>query len=210
MTDVTQQNVRLRKLWQEYAPRYDRDAARLERMLLDDGRAWVARQAKGEVLEVAIGSGLNLEFYPAGISLTGFDLSRPMLDLARDRAAGLGLEVDLREGEAHELPFSDDSFDTVVCTLGLCSVPDERPVIAEMYRVLRPGGRLLLLDHVGSHHKLVFFWQRLLEKNMLKQCGDYQTRRPLPLVKQAGFVIEYQKRFKLGVVERVAARKPDA
>ncbi|MFI9079513.1 class I SAM-dependent methyltransferase [Streptomyces sioyaensis] len=210
MTDVTQQNVRLRKLWQEYAPRYDRDAARLERMLLDDGRAWVAGQAKGEVLEVAIGSGLNLEFYPAGISLTGFDLSRPMLDLARDRAAALGLEVDLREGEAHELPFSDDSFDTVVCTLGLCSVPDERPVIAEMYRVLRPGGRLLLLDHVGSHHKLVFFWQRLLEKNMLKQCGDYQTRRPLPLVKQAGFVIEYQKRFKLGVVERVAARKPDA
>ncbi|MEV5483785.1 MULTISPECIES: class I SAM-dependent methyltransferase [Streptomyces] len=210
MTDVTQQNVRLRKLWQEYAPRYDRDAARLERMLLDDGRAWVAGQAKGEVLEVAIGSGLNLEFYPAGISLTGFDLSRPMLDLARDRAAALGLEVDLREGEAHELPFSDDSFDTVVCTLGLCSVPDERPVIAEMYRVLRPGGQLLLLDHVGSHHKLVFFWQRLLEKNMLKQCGDYQTRRPLPLVKQAGFVIEYQKRFKLGVVERVAARKPDA
>ncbi|MFI9261142.1 class I SAM-dependent methyltransferase [Streptomyces sioyaensis] len=210
MTDVTEQNVRLRKLWQEYAPRYDRDAARLERMLLDDGRAWVARQAKGEVLEVAIGSGLNLEFYPAGISLTGFDLSRPMLDLARDRAAALGLEVDLREGEAHELPFSDDSFDTVVCTLGLCSVPDERPVIAEMYRVLRPGGQLLLLDHVGSHHKLVFFWQRLLEKNMLKQCGDYQTRRPLPLVKQAGFVIEYQKRFKLGVVERVVARKPDA
>ncbi|MFD5737416.1 class I SAM-dependent methyltransferase [Streptomyces sioyaensis] len=210
MTDVTQQNVRLRKLWQEYAPRYDRDAARLERMLLDDGRSWVAGQAKGEVLEVAIGSGLNLEFYPAGISLTGFDLSRPMLDLARDRAAALGLEVDLREGEAHELPFSDDSFDTVVCTLGLCSVPDERPVIAEMYRVLRPGGQLLLLDHVGSHHKLVFFWQRLLEKNMLKQCGDYQTRRPLPLVKQAGFVIEYQKRFKLGVVERVAARKPDA
>lgn len=210
MTDVTQQNVRLRKLWQEYAPRYDRDAARLERMLLDDGRAWVAGQAKGEVLEVAIGSGLNLEFYPAGISLTGFDLSPPMLDLARDRAAALGLEVDLREGEAHELPFSDDSFDTVVCTLGLCSVPDERPVIAEMYRVLRPGGQLLLLDHVGSHHKLVFFWQRLLEKNMLKQCGDYQTRRPLPLVKQAGFVIEYQKRFKLGVVERVVARKPDA
>ncbi|WP_006605030.1 class I SAM-dependent methyltransferase [Streptomyces auratus] len=210
MTDVTQQNVRLRKLWQEYAPRYDRDAARLERMLLDDGRAWVAGQAKGEVLEVAIGSGLNLEFYPAGISLTGFDLSRPMLDLARDRAAALGLEIDLQEGEAHELPYSDDSFDTVVCTLGLCSVPDERPVIAEMYRVLRPGGQLLLLDHVGSHHKLVFFWQRLLEKNMLKQCGDYQTRRPLPLVKQAGFVIEYQKRFKLGVVERVAARKPDA
>lgn len=208
MTDVTAENERLRKLWQEYAPRYDRDIGRLERMLLDDGRAWVSGQAKGEVLEVAIGTGRNLEFYPTGVSLTGIDLSPAMLDLARDRAAALGREVELREGEAHALPFADNSFDTVVCTMGLCSVPDERPVIAEMYRVLRPGGRLLLLDHVGSHHKVIFLWQRLLEKSMLRQCGDYQTRRPLPLVKQAGFVIEYQKRLKLGVVERVTARKP--
>lgn len=208
MTDVTAENERLRKLWQEYAPRYDSDIGRLERMLLDDGRAWVCGQAKGEVLEVAIGSGRNLEFYPDEVSLTGFDLSPAMLDLARERAATLGREVELREGEAHELPFADSSFDTVVCTMGLCSVPDERPVIAEMYRVLRPGGRLVLLDHVGSHHKLIFLWQRLLEKSMLRQCGDYQTRRPLPLVQQAGFVIEYQKRLKLGVVERVTARKP--
>jgi ubiquinone/menaquinone biosynthesis C-methylase UbiE len=210
VTDVTKENERLLALWQEYAPRYDRDAGRLEKMLLDDGRAWVAGQAKGEVLEVAIGTGLNLEFYPAGVSLTGLDLSPAMLDQARDRAAALGREIVLREGQAHAMPFADDSFDTVVCTLGLCSVPDERPVIAEMYRVLRPGGRLLLLDHVGSHHRLVFWWQRMLEKNMLRQCGDYQTRRPLPLVQQAGFVIEHQERRKLGVVERVTARKPAA
>jgi ubiquinone/menaquinone biosynthesis C-methylase UbiE len=179
-------------------------------MLLDGGRAWVCGQAKGEVLEVAIGTGRNLEFYPAGISLIGLDLSPAMLDQARDRAAALGREVELREGEAHAMPFPDASFDTVVCTLGLCSVPDHRPVIAEMHRVLRPGGQLLLLDHVGSHHRVVFFWQRLLEKGMLRQCGDYQTRRPLPLVEQAGFVIESQERFKMGVVERLAARKPGA
>ncbi|MFG2092775.1 class I SAM-dependent methyltransferase [Streptomyces sp. NPDC048612] len=210
MTDVTQENERLRKLWQEYAPRYDRDIGLLERMLLDDGRSWVCGQAKGDVLEVAIGTGRNLEFYPAGISLTGLDLSPAMLDQARDRAGTLGLEVELREAEAHAMPFPDDSFDTAVCTLGLCSVPDHRAVIAEMYRVLRPGGRLLLLDHVGSHHRVIRFGQRLLEKSMLRQCGDYQTRRPLPLVKQAGFVIEYQKRLKAGIVERVAARKPGA
>lgn len=210
VTNVTAANDRLRRLWQEYAPRYDGDMVRLERMLLDDGRAWVCGQAKGKVLEVAIGSARNLEFYPADVSLTGLDLSPAMLDIARKRAADQGREVEFVEGEAHELPFPDGAFDTVVCTLGLCSVPDERPVIAEMRRVLRPGGRLLLLDHVGSHHKLLFFWQRLLEKSMLRQCGDYQTRRPLPLVQQAGFVIEYQKRLKLGCVERVVARKPEA
>ncbi|QBI53057.1 class I SAM-dependent methyltransferase [Streptomonospora litoralis] len=211
MTEVTEANERLRRLWQEYAPRYDRDIAMLERMLLDDGRSWVCGQVKeGDVLEVAIGSGRNLEFYPDGVSVTGIDLSPAMLDQARERAEALGREVELREGEAHALPFPDGSFDTLVCTLGLCSVPDEREVIAEMYRVLRPGGQLLLLDHVGSHHRLIFLWQRLLEKSMLRQCGDYQTRRPLPLVKQAGFLIEYQKRLKLGIVERVTARKPGA
>ncbi|SHL63620.1 MULTISPECIES: class I SAM-dependent methyltransferase [Streptomyces] len=210
MTDVTVENERLRTLWKQYAPRYDRDMVRLERMLLDDGRAWVCGQVKGEVLEVAIGSGRNLEFYPAGISVTGLDLSPEMLELARKHAAALGREVELREGEAHAMPFPDGSFDTVVCTLGLCSVPDHRAVIAEMYRVLRPGGRLLLLDHVGSHHRLILLWQRLLEKSMLRQCGDHQTRRPFPLVKQAGFIIEHQERRKLGVVERVAARKPEA
>ncbi|MEV6331158.1 methyltransferase domain-containing protein [Streptomyces sp. NPDC051909] len=208
MTDVTKENARLFKLWQDYAPRYDDDMVRLERMLLDDGRAWACGQAKGDVLEVAIGTGRNLEFYPAGVSLTGLDLSPAMLDLARKRAAALGRTVELREGDAHSMPFPDGSFDTVVCTLGLCSVPDHRAVIADMHRLLRPGGQLVLLDHVGSHHKLIFFGQRLLEKSMLRQCGDYQTRRPLPLVQQAGFVIEYQKRFKAGVVERVVARKP--
>ncbi|MDA2810222.1 methyltransferase domain-containing protein [Nocardiopsis sp. RSe5-2] len=210
MTDVTEENRRLRDLWQEYAHRYDRDIGLLERMLLDDGRSWACAQAQGEVLEVAIGSGRNLEFYPEGVSLTGLDLSPPMLDLARERADSLGRAVELLEGEAHALPFPDEAFDTVVCTLGLCSVPDERPVIAEMYRVLRPGGRLVLLDHVGSHHRLILLWQRMLERNMLKQCGDYQTRRPLPLVERAGFAIEYSKRLKLGVVERVTARKPGA
>ncbi|MEU7027756.1 methyltransferase domain-containing protein [Streptomyces sp. NPDC046275] len=210
MTDVTKENERLLKLWQEYAPRYDNDMGRLERMLLDDGRAWACGQAKGDVLEVAIGTGRNLEFYPDGVTLTGLDLSPAMLDLARQRAAALGRQVELHAGDAHRMPFPDGSFDTVVCTLGLCSVPDHRAVIADMHRLLRPGGQLVLLDHVGSHHKLIFFGQRLLEKSMLRQCGDYQTRRPLPLVQQAGFVIEYQKRLKAGVVERVVARKPAA
>ncbi|MFH9616806.1 class I SAM-dependent methyltransferase [Streptomyces pratensis] len=206
--DVARENERLRHLWKEYAPRYDSDMVRLERMLLDDGRAWACGQAKGDVLEVAVGSGRNMEFYPDGISVTGIDLSPEMLDLARSRAAELGREVALREGDAHAMPFEDDTFDTVVCTLGLCSVPDHRVVIGEMYRVLRPGGRLVLLDHVGSHIRLVRWWQRTLEKAMLRQCGDHQTRRPFPLVKQAGFLIEHRDRRKLGVVERVAARKP--
>jgi ubiquinone/menaquinone biosynthesis C-methylase UbiE len=200
----------LRARWDKYAPRYDRDIGFFERVQFGGGREWVCSQATGEVLDVAVGTGRNLAFYPESVRLTGIDFSPAMLEIARARAAELGREIDLREGDAQALPFPDASFDTVVCTLGLCGFPDERVAIAEMHRVLRPNGTLLLLDHVGSHHKLVHFGQWLLEKLTVRMLGDYQTRRPLPLVEQAGFVVQRQERLKAGTVERVAAVKPAA
>ncbi|MER6878344.1 class I SAM-dependent methyltransferase, partial [Amycolatopsis sp. NPDC000673] len=167
----------------------------------------VCGQASGEVLEVAVGTGRNLPLYPPDVRLTGIDLSPSMLDLARSRAASLGREATLTEADAQSLPFPDGSFDTVVCTLGLCGVPDERAAIAEMHRVLRADGRLLLLDHVGSDRWFVLAVQRLAEKLTVWQLGDYLTRRPLPLLSAAGFAVERAERSKAGIVERLAARK---
>lgn len=198
---------RLRAKWEKFAPRYDKAIAFFERAQFGDGREWVCAQAEGDVLEVAVGTARNLAFYPDDVRLTGLDFSPAMLALARTRAAELGRGIDLREGDAQALPFPDESFDTVVCTLGLCGFPDERAAIAEMHRVLRPQGTLLLLDHVGSHHRLLHFGQWLLEKMTVRTIGDYQTRRPLPLVEQAGFVIRRQERLKAGTVERLAATK---
>jgi ubiquinone/menaquinone biosynthesis C-methylase UbiE len=200
----------LRGKWDKYAPRYDRDIGFFERVQFAGGREWVCAQAHGDVLEVAVGTGRNLAFYPKSVRLTGIDFSPAMLDIARARAAELSREVDLHEGDAQALPFDDALFDTAVCTLGLCGFPDERAAIAEMHRVLRPNGTLLLLDHVRSHHTLIHFGQRLLEKITVRMLGDYQTRRPLPLVEQAGFVIHQQQRLKAGTVERLAAVKPAA
>lgn len=198
----------LQSKWDKYAPRYDREIGFFERLQFRGGREWVASQASGEVLEVAIGTGRNLPFYPHGVQVTGIDFSPAMLEIARRRAADLGREVTLRLADAEALPYADGSFDTVVCTLGLCGVPDDRAAIAEMYRVLRPGGLLLLLDHVGSHHRLIRLGQRLVEQLTVRLIGDYQTRRPLPLVEQAGFTITRQERLKAGTVERLAAIRP--
>ncbi|MFD2419830.1 class I SAM-dependent methyltransferase [Amycolatopsis pigmentata] len=201
---------RLRALWDRYASRYDRDMGLVERVWFRGGREWVCGQAAGEVLEVAVGTGRNLPYYPGDVRLTGMDFSPAMLDLAGRRAAELGREATLREADAQALPYDDASFDTVVCTLGLCGFPDQRVAITEMHRVLRPGGTLLLLDHVGSHHRPIWFGQRLLEKLTVSMLGDYQTRRPLPLVEEAGFVVRRRERLKLGTVERLAATKPVA
>jgi ubiquinone/menaquinone biosynthesis C-methylase UbiE len=201
--------ARSRRLWDRMASRYDRDMRRLEPLLFGrDARPWVCAQASGNVLDVAIGTGLNLPHYPPGARLTGIDLSPVMLAAAAKRAADLGLSVELSEAQAEHLPFDDASFDTVVCTLSLCSVADDRAAIAEMHRVLRPGGQLLLLDHVAATSRILLALQRLWEKVTLRFAGDYQTRHPLPLVEQAGFAVTDSRRSRAGTVERLRALKP--
>jgi ubiquinone/menaquinone biosynthesis C-methylase UbiE len=201
--------ARRRRLWDAMAPHYDRDMRRLEPLLFGrDVRPSVCAQASGDVLDVAIGTGLNLPHYPPGVRLTGVDLSPVMLAAAAKRAADIGLTVELSEADAEHLPFPDASFDTVVCTLALCSVADDEAAIAEMYRVLRPGGQLLLLDHVAAPNRVLLVLQRLWEKVTLRVAGDYQTRRPLPLVERAGFVVSDSRRSRAGTVERVSAGKP--
>ena len=164
-------------------------------------------QATGDVLEVAIGTGRNLPFYPEGIRLTGTDFSPAMLELARRQADQLGRRVDLRLGDAQALELPDASFDTVVCTLSLCAIPDERRAVAEMKRVLRPGGRLLLLDHVAGLPRWLRAIQRLLELVMRQTTGEHQLRHPLQVWAE-GLEVERRERSKLGMVERLAARKP--
>jgi ubiquinone/menaquinone biosynthesis C-methylase UbiE len=200
--------VKIQRIWDRYAPRYDRDMGYFERLLFAGGREWVGAQATGDVLEVAVGTGRNLPFYPPDVTLTGIDLSPAMLDLARERAAKLDRKATLIKGDAHALPFPNESFDTVVCTLGLCSIADHRAAIIEMHRVLRPGGHLLLLDHVAAPNPILRAGQRLVEAITSRIAADWQTRRPLPLLEQAGFVIESNERTKAGTVERLRARKP--
>jgi SAM-dependent methyltransferase len=200
---------RTRRLWDRSAAGYDRGIRRCERVLIPGGREWACAQASGAVLEVAVGTGRNLPHYgPAVTSLTGIDLSPAMVAVARTRAGELGHDADLRVGNAQLLDFGDATFDTVVCTISLCNIPDDRAAIAEMYRVLRPGGRLVLVDHVASDRWWVLILQKLLEQATRRVNGDYQTRRPLPLVEAQGFMVSHSQRSKIGWVERVVAVKP--
>jgi SAM-dependent methyltransferase len=133
-----------------------------------------------------------------------------MLQLARRQADRLGRQVDLRLDDAQALELPDASFDTVVCTFSLCAIPDERRAIAEMRWVLRPGGRLLLLDHVAGTSRWVRAVQWLLERVTTPLNEEHLLRRPLLQVQAEGFQIERAKRSKLGIVERLApASRPN-
>jgi ubiquinone/menaquinone biosynthesis C-methylase UbiE len=196
------------RVWEQQAPRYDRQIAFLEKIQFGGGREWLGARAEGRVLEVAIGTGRNLPYYPADATVTGVDLSPAMLAIARQRAADLGLDVDLRAGDAERLPFDDEAFDTAVCALSLCTIPDPAAAIGEMRRVLVPGGRLLLLDHIGSTWPPIYAGQWLLERVTIRAAGEHFTRRQLPLVRAAGFEVVEVERLKAGTVERICARKP--
>jgi ubiquinone/menaquinone biosynthesis C-methylase UbiE len=186
---------------------YDRQLDRIERFMFAEGRTWVCSQARGDVLEIAVGTGRNLALYPPGIRLTAIDLSPAMLALARERAAAAGLEVDLRLGDAEALAFDDASFDTVVCTLALCTIPRPERAVAEARRVLRPGGRFLVLDHVRSPNPAVRLVQWLLDPILVRFEGDHLLREPIDFVESAGLEVESVDRSRWGIVERLAARK---
>jgi len=199
---------RVRRLMDKGALRYDRQMNFFDRVLFGGGREWACSQADGEVLEIAVGSGRNLAFYPEGTSLTAIEFSPEMLELARKRAGELGREVDLRLGDAQSLEFADESFDTVVCTLALCTIPDPEDAVAEACRVLRPGGRFVALEHVRSPALPVRAVQRALDPLTVRFEGDHLVREPLEHLRSAGFEIEQLERSKWGIVERVLARKP--
>ena len=102
-----------------------------------------------------------------------------MLEIARERAGVFGCGVDLRVGDAQALEFADASFRTVVSTLSLCTIPDEREAVAEAWRVLRPGGKFILLEHVRSPKPLVRTVQQLLDALAVRFGADHLVREPL-------------------------------
>jgi len=188
---------------------YDRRSGSARSNSRDAGCEWLCSQANGETLEIGIGRGRTLPFYRRGIRLTGIELSAVAVDLAEMLARELGLNAIIHQGDAAALPYPDEHFDTVVFCYALCTIPDERTAVAEAVRVLRPGGRLLLVEHVRSPNRIVRTIERLIEPVSLWRMGDHLTREPLDHVLAEGLEVQTLERSWLGTVERLVAVKPE-
>jgi len=201
------ESERVRRFYDEYAADYDGWMRFYDSIMLGDARRKVCSRASGRTLELAIGTGLNLPFYPSGVRLTGVDLSPAMLAVAEQRSRKLGIDAELLLGDAHALDFPNDRFDTVVSTLFFSSVPNPQQASAELLRVLKPGGRLLLLDHVRSPIWPVHFVERLLDLPLRRFAGCHLLRDPLNYLGAVGFRVERRDRSRWGIVLEVVARK---
>lgn len=158
--------------------------------LIQRQRTKIVPRATGAVLELGIGGGLNFPYYDSArvTSVTGIDPSEPL----RRRAAGAprdaGLAVNILPGDAEDLPFGDDSFDTIVCTFTLCSVRSPSQVLREARRVLRRGGQFLFSEHGLAPDPSVQRWQRRLEPLWTRLAGGCHLTRPVAAsVVAAGF-----------------------
>ncbi|MDJ0936583.1 MAG: class I SAM-dependent methyltransferase [Kiloniellales bacterium] len=148
--------------------------------------------ARGRVLEIGIGSGLNLPFYGQDVeSVVGVDPSEELLGMARGRLKDLPFQVELQARSAEALPFDDGRFDTAVTTWTLCSVPDARLALAELRRVLKPGGELIFVEHGRAEAPAVVAWQERLNRLWGCLAGGCNLNRPVAaMIREAGFRIE--------------------
>ena len=197
MTEVTLVNNGIDlKVTAATKARYNRIARIYDRMeTLSENRFKPWREklwgfAQGNILEVGVGTGKNFAFHPSDATVTGIDLADQMLVRARERARQLGETLDLREGDVQALEFPDDTFDTAAATFVFCSVPDPIRGLRELNRVVKPDGRILLLDHVRIDRPIIGRAMDVLNPLIVRLWGANINRRTVENVKRAGLEIE--------------------
>jgi len=205
--DATKQTAATRTRYNRIAPMYDAMEAFTERAAFGAWRQelWAAVPA-GRVLEVGVGTGKNLAFYPPGAQMTAIDLSDRMLARARQRAAALGVRVDLRLMDAQHLEFPDNAFDAAVTTFVFCSVPDAVAGLRELGRVVRPGGAIWLLEHMRVDQPFIGPLMDLLNPLVVRIMGANITRRTVENVQQAGLKLVAVRAMRGELVRLIHAR----
>jgi len=159
------------------------------------------------ILEVGVGTGKNFPFYPPDEEITAIDFSEKMLELAKDRAGKQKVKVSLQKMDVQNLEFEDNTFDTVIASFTFCSVPDPVRGLMEVERVCKPGGKVVLLEHVLSANRILGRLMNLANPLLVRMLGENINRRTVENVAKSGLAVEQVTDLGAGILKLIEARK---
>jgi ubiquinone/menaquinone biosynthesis C-methylase UbiE len=195
-----------RRKWDKLAPRFDTMAsAGAEKRWAPFKRALFS-QMQGRILFVALGTGIDIPFFPPGLTITALDISPVMLDLAQKRIEAYDGTIETHVMDVHEMPFEPGSFDMVVTSCTFCSVPRPIEGLQALHRVLKPGGKLMMFEHTGSRWYPFRYMMNLMTL-LTRRIGPDMNRPTVANVRAAGFAVTEVSNVFLDVVKTIKATK---
>lgn len=177
----------IRSRYDRFARIYDLMEKPMEASKFSVWRREAIKELNGRILEVGIGTGKNIEYYPKGLDVTGIDFSSKMLEKARYKAKKLNREISLRQMDAQNMEFEDNIFDSVYTSCVFCSVPDPIKGLKEIRRVCKKNGKIVMLEHVRSEKKLIGALMDIFNPIVVGTYGANVNRRTVSNIEAAGF-----------------------
>jgi phosphatidylethanolamine/phosphatidyl-N-methylethanolamine N-methyltransferase len=197
-----------RKRYNHIAPFYDFMEGLIERSRYSRWREMLWSKVEGsEILEVGVGTGKNFPYYPVDKDITAIDFSEKMLHRAKKKAGDLGIRVHLEQMDVQNLEFEDNAFDTVVGSFVFCSVPDPIKGLQEVGHVCKPGGKIILLEHVLSANRVLSWLMNLVNPVVVGIMGPNINRRTVENVANSGLKVEKVTDLAAGIFKLIEARK---
>jgi ubiquinone/menaquinone biosynthesis C-methylase UbiE len=167
-------------------------------------RQLFSNMGDGDILFLAVGTGLDIRFFPEGRKITGIDISQKMLDQAAERTSKYSGEMTLQQVDVHDMPFEEAQFDQVFTSCTFCSVPNPVAGLEALRRVLKPGGDLFMFEHTGSRY-FPFKWMMDLMTQVSRYVGPDMNRPTVENVQKAGFDLKEVTHVYLDVVKTIHA-----
>ena len=198
----------IRKRYDRIAPYFEGLEAMMEGLVFKSWRKRLWAKVEGyHILEVGVGTGKNFDYYPKDARITAIDFSEQMLKQAAQKRVRKNSNVELELMDIQSLCFADNSFDTVICSFVFCSVPSPAKGLKELYRVCKPGGQVLLLEHVLSSNPVLAGVMNLLNPVVVGLFGANINRNTVKNVKACAFTSVHVDQHSNDIIKLIEARK---